>query len=411
MGGSMSRVRWSTLAAHRGWLGIEAESLLRLFEAASLDPQGGFYTLDAEGRAQRGNALREIHATARIVHCFAIAVLMGRPGAMALVDHGMRFLWERHRDAEHGGYAWGVTADGVPDGRRTAYGHAFVLLAASSARLAGHPDAGRMVEDVTRVIRMRFWEEPYGAAIEEFDARWHPVGAYRGQNGNMHLTEALMSAYEATGDAEHLRMAERIADLIVNCRARECGWRLAEHFDAQWRVDRDYAGDPRFRPAGRTPGHSLEWARLLVQLYETGGRRLDWAPEAARALFDRAVAEGWDETRGGLVYTIDWDDRPAIAERYWWPVCEGIGAAHALGELDGDARLEVWYRRMWDFAARHLIDRRHGGWHPQIDAAGHPSSDPFFGKPDIYHALQACLIPLHPVKGSLAQALLTIEQS
>ena len=393
--------RWTTLPDHRRWLAREADDLLRLFEAESVDPEGGFFVLDAGGHALRDAPLREIHATARMVHCFAIAALGGRPGAMAIVDHGMRFLWERHRQPG-GGYAWGVTATDVPDPRLTGYGHAFVLLAAASAEMAGHPQARRMIADVTPLIRERFWEEAHGAIREGFDADWHETEAYRGQNCNMHLTEALMAAFEATGDETHLAMAERIAELIVNRRARENGWRLAEHFHADWSVDRDYDGDPMFRPAGLTPGHSLEWARLLVQLYETGGRRLGWAPEAARALFERAVSDGWDARKGGLYYTLGWNDRAAIAERYWWPVCEGIGAAHALSELDGDPRFEAWYRRFWDFAARHLIDRDAGGWHPQIDADGRPSSDPFHGKPDIYHALQACLIPLGPLNGSLA---------
>ena len=88
----------------------------------------------------------------------------------------------------------------------------------------------------------------------------------------MHLTEALMAAFEATGDRTYLTMAERIAALIINCHARAEGWRVAEHFHADWSVDRDYAGDPMFRPAGTTPGHALEWSRLLVQLWELGGR-------------------------------------------------------------------------------------------------------------------------------------------
>ena len=135
----------------------------------------------------------------------------------------------------------------------------------------------------------------------------------------------------------------------------------------------------------------------------SGAALRDWRPQARLGPggVERAVSDGWDAQKGGLYYTLGWDDRAAISERYWWPVCEGIGAAHALSELDGDPRFEAWYRRFWDFAARHLIDRDAGGWHPQIDADGRPSSDPFHGKPDIYHALQACLIPLGPLNGSL----------
>ena len=100
---------------------------------------------------------------------------MGRPGADVIVDHGMDFLWKGHRDPEHGGYVWGVGYGGPTDETKQAYGHAFVLLAASSAKVAGHPDAERLLADVSTVIREHFWEERYGAAAEEFTRDWRPM--------------------------------------------------------------------------------------------------------------------------------------------------------------------------------------------------------------------------------------------
>ncbi len=229
----------------------------------------------------------------------------------------------------------------------------------------------------------------------------------------MHLTEALMAAFEATGDNQYLRMAERIADLIVNRHARATGWRLPEHFDAGWNLDMEYSGSPMFRPYGTTPGHWLEWARLLLQLWELGGRTFAWLPEASRALFLQAVGEGWDKEKGGFYYTLEWSGAPRIRDRYWWPCCEGIGAAHVLRAVTGDPVFEDWYRRIWNFSAARFIDRINGGWHPQLDDALRPNADPFFGKPDIYHALQACLIPLLPATGSitrgLSQGVLSLE--
>ena len=61
----------------------------------------------------------------------------------------------------------------------------------------------------------RFWEEQFGAVAEEFSRDWQSYDTYRGQNSNMHLTESLMAAFEATNDSTYLRMAEQIADLIV----------------------------------------------------------------------------------------------------------------------------------------------------------------------------------------------------
>jgi sulfoquinovose isomerase len=112
-----------------------------------------------------GTASRGIHTATRMVHCFAIAYLLGRPGADAIIDHGMQFLWKNHRDSRSGDYFWSVGDDGPTDNTKQAYGHAFVLLAASSAKVAGHPDADRLLAEVSNVLRERFWEEEHGATV------------------------------------------------------------------------------------------------------------------------------------------------------------------------------------------------------------------------------------------------------
>jgi mannose/cellobiose epimerase-like protein (N-acyl-D-glucosamine 2-epimerase family) len=95
-----------------------------------------------------------------------------------------------------------------------------------------------------------------------------------------------------------------------------------------------------------------------------------------------------------------------VRDRLWWPCCEGVGAATFLGALDGGAFYEDWYRRIWSFSARHFIDRRQGGWRCQLDDSLRPIDGYFVGKPDLYHALQACLIPLYPTNGSLTRGIL-----
>src|SRR5260370_24186705 len=129
--------------------------------------------------------------------------------------------------------------------------------------VAGHPDGARLLADVSTVIHERFWEEQYGACTEEFSRNWRSYDSYHGQNSNMHLTESLMAAFEATNDSTYLRMAERIASLIVHRHAAENRWRLPEHFTSDWHVKRDYARSPVFRPYGTSPDHSLQWSRLL----------------------------------------------------------------------------------------------------------------------------------------------------
>lgn len=394
---------WTTRPWHRDWLKARANALFDLFQGNAVNPRGGFHDLDAAGRPF--GTLRQIHSTARMVHCFAIAAKLGRPGAATILDHGMRYLWEGHRDRVHGGYVWSLDDDGVRDGSKQAYGHAFVLLAAADAKMLGHPLADPMLADITAILDTRFWEEAHGAVSEEYARDWSPIADYRGQNSNMHLTEALMAAFEATGDARYLDKAKRIATLVIGRHAAALDWVVAEHFDSGWNLDKDYKGSDMFRPAGTTPGHWLEWARLLAQLWVLDGRREAWHLAAAQKLFRSAVTRGWDEARGGFYYTLDFDNRPALAHKIWWPATEAIGAAAFLNQLTPDAFFEHWYRKVWDFSASHFIDPATGGWFPELGDDLKPVDLFFTGKPDIYHALQACLIPLFPATGSLMKAV------
>lgn len=359
---------------HRQWLLSQAGALFDFFSNRCINPQGGSFTLTDDGRPNpptpsSTGTLRQLHDTTRMVHCFAIGHLLGFPGADRHVDHGMDFIWRRHRDTANGGYFWGVDDETATNPDKLAYGHAFVILAASSAKVIGHPDADRLLADGLDILESRFWDALAGATTEEYAADWTSISDYRGQNSNMHLTEALMAAYEATGDRLHLTRAESIAALIIDRHARERDWRVAEHFTRDWTVDLDYAGDPMFRPKGTTPGHALEWSRLLVQLFELGGRTRAWTLEAAKALFVQTVQTGWNNETGGFYYTLDWDDRPDRSDLFWWPFAEGIGAAAVLGTVDDDPRFEEWYRRIWGFVDGHLIDHRlgHGGWYPELE--------------------------------------------
>jgi sulfoquinovose isomerase len=51
----------------------------------------------------------------------------------------------------------------------------------------------------------------------------------------------------------------------------------------------------------------LDGPRLLLQLWELGGRKLDWLTQYSKALFGRAVLDGWDKLSCGFYYTLDWD--------------------------------------------------------------------------------------------------------
>lgn len=392
IGSLQSKEFWMDTDVHQAWLRNEARRQLSFFRKC-LRPQGGFYQLDATGRPLP-NDEQELFATTRMVHSYSLGALHGFDECEDVVDHGMNFLLNYHHDQQFGGFVWSLRDNEIHDGKKLAYGHAFVLLAASSAKQAGHPDADTLLETITEVLLERFWNEDRGVFADEANRDWTPFSTYRGFNANMHSTEALLAAFEATQEELYLEMAGRILDFFVHKVATSNNHRVPEHYNADWSVDRNYAGDPMFRPAGTTPGHSLELARLLLQHWDLTGRSNSSIPRIARNLVNRAVADAWDTENGGFYYTLNLEGAPDVRSRYWWPVTEAIGVFAVLIKLDREQSDELWYRRMWQFADEFFIDHVQGGWYPEIDNLGRHTDLQFAGKPDIYHSIQAAVFPM-----------------
>lgn len=404
-------MNWLTTPAHHRWLEHQADRLLN-FAAASTDPRGGFGWLSESGERDESRDV-ELWITCRMTHSYALAAMMGRPGAAALVDHGIDALQGRLRDDEHGGWFAAVGPDGPTNTAKEAYGHAFVILAAASATAAGRPGARELLDDALAVHSTRFWDEQAGMSRESFERDWTGEEDYRGINANMHTVEAYLAAADVIGDKELLQRALRITERAVHVFARDHDWRLPEHFTSDWEAVLDYNEDTPahpFRPYGATIGHWFEWARLTLQLeaslQQSGLAAPEWLRADAVALYDAGVEQGWSvDGTAGFVYTVDWDGRPVVRERMHWVVTEAIGAAAVLWQA---TRLPVYaeqYQQWWDYAGEHLLDAQGGSWWHELTPDHQVSGTVWEGKPDIYHALQATLIPRLPASPALAASL------
>ncbi|PYE82443.1 AGE family epimerase/isomerase [Pseudoroseicyclus aestuarii] len=372
---------------------MKTDALRQLaFFGASLRPGGRLATLDHEGRPLEGP--QELITTTRLVHSYALGMIAGAPGCADIVDAGMQALLTRHLDPEHGGFLWSFDDGGPVQTDKLAYGHMFVLLAAATAKAAGHADADRLMSLADAVIAERFWDAEAGLMVDEYRRDWTPFSEYRGMNANMHGVEAHLSAYEATGETRYLDRAMSILDFFVGKMGAGNDWRLPEHYHQDWSVDADYEGNPMFRPRGTTPGHSFELGRLLLQAWDLQGRPEGQAPARARALIETALSDA-AMPEGGFCYTLNFDGSQRVTDRYWWPQSEAIGALATLLKLQPDPEEAARYEALWQDAERLFIDEDRGGWNPEIDDAGRPVEKQFTGKPDIYHALQADLYPLH----------------
>ncbi|MBX4378895.1 AGE family epimerase/isomerase, partial [Mycobacterium tuberculosis] len=74
----------------------------------------------------------------------------GVPGCQAYAEHGVAALRGVLRDASYDG--WFAHPEGLYDSGKAAYLHAFVAMAASSAKVAGMAGAEQLLEDAVGVI-------------------------------------------------------------------------------------------------------------------------------------------------------------------------------------------------------------------------------------------------------------------
>lgn len=401
---------WIDQYEHRAWLSAEFVRLLD-FGRDSVHPSGGASPLNADGGPDFDAPLAPYH-TARVAHAYALATLAGVPGSRRIAQAVFDGLRGVQHDDRHGGWFHEVTGGKVTDDSKSAYDHAHVLMAASTALHAGLDGARDVLDEATAIVAGAYYDPKLGLLRDGYDRAFSVADDYLGANANMHGVEAMLAAFDATDDEAWLERALRISKFFIS-QAAAHDWRLPEHYAADATPQLDYnvdAPDDPFKPYGATIGHALEWSRLLLHLEAAlaasgieGGHSL---LPAATSLFDQAIADGWAaDGEPGFVYTTDFDGVPVTRDRLWWVVSEGVCAAAALGRRTGEPRFDLVYAQWWDYIDQFVLDRVRGSWHHSLTPDNKPDTGIWAGKPDLYHTVQATLIPRLPLYPGLGKAI------
>lgn len=370
---------------------------LAFYHPHCLDPAGGCFHYFRDDGTIYDRSHRHLVSSARFVFDYAMASReFGDAAYLDATRHCVAFLRDVHRDPATGGYAWTLRGGKPDDTTNHCYGVAFVLVAYSHARMAGVDEAAAWMDETWNLLEHHFWDTDAGLYRDEADTDWH-FTSYRGQNANMHMCEAMLAAFEASGERRYLDRALTLADHITRRQAAKAGGLVWEHYHEHWEIDWDYhRDDPKdlFRPWGFQPGHQTEWAKLLLIL----GRHVeaDWLLPTARHLFDTAVARAWDDEHGGLCYGFAPDIAPYDGgicddDKYHWVQAESLAAAALLAERTGENGYWDWYGRLWNYAWTHFVDHRYGGWYRVLTRDNRKVSDEKSpaGKTD-YHNMGAC---------------------
>ena len=375
-----------------------------------IDPSGGFFHYFKDDGTVYNHAARHLVSSTRFVFNYAMAFRhFGRSDYLEGIHHGLKFLRDVHRNPVTGGYAWEIRWENgtavVVDSTNHCYGFAFVLLAYAHAVMAGMDEARGYLSEAFELADAHFWLPEHGLYADEASADWTTLDPYRGQNANMHMCEALITAFEATNDVHYLQRAEILARHVTVRQAALAGDLVWEHYRSDWSVDWDYNKGEKnnlFRPWGFQPGHLTEWAKLLLILERhtgqlTGGG--DWLVPRAQALFDAGLRNAWDHQHGGIHYGFGPDGTICDSDKYFWVQAESLAAASLLAKRTGHTKYWDWYDRLWSYSWKHFVDQRHGAWFRILTADNRKISDEKSpaGKTD-YHTMGACYEVLRVVE-------------
>ena len=373
-------------------------------------PDGSSYYLGDDGTPWKDRN-RETWITSRMLHVYSIGTMLGDKGSKTLAESALKGLKGALKDTEHGGWYSGLRADGEILPNKQCYAHAFVILAASSAMLAKIDGAEELLKEALELFDLRFWDEKEKLCVDTWNTEFTVLDDYRGLNANMHTVEAFLAVADVLSDEKYRQRAGGIIEHVIKWFS-ENSFRIPEHFTKDWKEDlecnKEQPAD-QFKPYGATPGHGIEWARLISQwalsTYRTESSSILTGKyvEAAKALYNRAIKDAWNvDGAEGLVYTTDWEGNPVIHDRMHWTLAEAINTSSVLWQITNNRRYAEDYSKFMKYLDEKVLDHENGSWFHQLNEKNEVIGTVWPGKSDLYHAFQATWIPYGNAAVSIA---------
>ena len=355
---------------------------------------GGFFgmldiDLNLDKKATKGCILNS-----RILWFFANAYLMYKDESyLDAAGHAYDFMKKAMFDKENGGIYWAVTYDGKPlDTTKHTYNQAFAVYALSSYYDATKDaEALKLAYDLVDVIEKKCCDE--GGYLEAFDIHFKPAG-------NDKLSENGVEAGRTMNTLLHV--FEAYTELYRVDGKEEIGNRL------RWMLD--IFVEKMYNPALRRQevffdmeyntlidlhsyGHDIETAWLI-------DRGLDVLKDEEYDKKLEPVISALEEN----VYRLAFDGNALYNEcekgvndtkRIWWVQAEAmVGFLNAYTKHPEKAEYLQAVEKIWEYIKEYIIDKRPGSeWLSEVDEKGIP----FTRKPIVepwkcpYHNGRMCL--------------------
>lgn len=305
---------------------------------------------------------KRIRVIARQIYVFAHAHMMGFEDGLKLSREGYEVLTQNAWQGEAGGWARRLSTqleiiDTTPD----LYDNAFALFALGwYYKASGDPAALEWARKTVAYIDTHMRHPGEGFFHEV------PAIGHRQQNPHMHLLEALLVCFDASGEAVFETMAREVVTLFQSRFYDPVSQTLSEFFNE------DLGRAPGLDGRITEPGHQFEWAWILANAGHLFGLDIN---ETARGLIASGERHGVDPVTG-ITYNQVREDGVAIDKgSRTWPNTERMKAAVAAFELFGTDPRPVLAQSAGVVLKRHLDTKVAGTWIEAFNEAGEPVVD------------------------------------
>jgi mannose-6-phosphate isomerase len=368
--------------------------LLPAWEKRVRHPDGGYADgLTLEGVAD-WQAPRTLLLQARLAYTFAAASVGDHGNAWALdaARRALSLITEAFPSRD-GGFVKAIASSGGPPGDPTRDFYDHTFILLAAATL--HRVTGEAAHRALLDQVFHFLEIRLAHPAGGFRETVEPLGTPRRQNPHMHLLEGLLAAYDATGEAIWLARARSIVDLFLHAFFEPATGTLIEF------LTEDLRALPDERGRWREPGHHFEWVWLLLDYHHKAGDERVINP--ALRLFETGHLYGLRRFSEGVavIEAMRSDGTVLSLNQLLWPQTEYVKA-----QVARDMYLGVSGAR--DEAGAHLRRLRNthfqtGGvlWANSLDPDGVALSS-FVPARVLYHlafavaAYEADLLPARP---------------
>ena len=355
------------------------------------DVKGGWYGYMSYGLETDKEAVKGCILNSRITWFFANAYLCCKNGLIAAGEcekhgytpedilaearHGYKFLKEHCLDRTNGGIYWSLRADGTPeDTTKHTYNQAFCIYALSSYYEAtGDAEGLKTAFELFELIEEKCTDEV--GYLEAFTVDFKPESNEKlSENGVMaaKTMNTLLHVFEAYTQLYKVSKDERVGARL--------GWIMDTFADKIYNPERHrqevfFDGNYHSIIDLHSYGHDIETAWLMDHGVDVLGK------ESYRSKLSPITKD-----LTAQIYKIAFDghslanecDKGVVNEhRIWWVQAESV-----VGFLNGYQRdrshaeyLEAALRQ-WEFIKEYVIDKREGSeWFWEVDKNGKPYPD------------------------------------